>query len=195
MATNKQRKAERRVKAALTTPEWARFSCDVVDQIIKEVGLPDQAIPVDGKKYEIEGNADDPMQMALRERLTPKLRVFAYDYFHDALSTDPPTSDFFENIVRRSQDLLQALDVQTEDGKKFLHPRTLCMLGLGGWAAIEDSVFPAHLVAGKGDETRFSDLQEVLASAIDVIQTLEISARAAGKKARRKKETTTLVSG
>ncbi len=108
MATKKQKKAEQRVTTALTTPEWVRFSDDVVDQIIGEVDLPYQTILVDGKESENEVNVHDRLQMILRERLRrlilrerlkPKLRGFAYDYFHDALSTDPPTSDFFENIA------------------------------------------------------------------------------------------------
>ena len=54
MATNKQRKAEQRVTTALTTPEWVRFSYDVVDQIIGEVNLPHQTNLVDGKESENE---------------------------------------------------------------------------------------------------------------------------------------------
>ncbi len=199
MTTNRQRKAEQRIERSLKTPEWLRFSYDVVDQIIEEVGRPDQASSVDGKKSKNEGNVDDPMQLPLRKRLKlmrkrlkPKLGGFAYDYFHDAWSTDPPTRDFFKNIVQRSRALLEALGVQTEDGKKFLPIRTLSLLELGGQAAIEDSVVPAHLKTVKDDETRFLDLQKELASVIDVIQTLEISARYAGKKAKLKNKTSSL---
>ncbi len=104
MATKKQQKAKQRVKTALTTPEWVRFSYDVVDQIIGEVNLPYQTNLVDGKESENEVNVryrllmilgERLRRLILRERLKQKLRGFAYDYFHDALSTDPPISDFF----------------------------------------------------------------------------------------------------
>ena len=192
MTTKRQRKAEQRIERSLTKREWDRFSDKVVDQIIEEVGLPDQASSGDGKETENDENGDDPMQMPLRKRLKLKLGGFAYDYFHDALLADPPTRDFFKNIVQRSRALLEALGVQTEDGKKFLPIRTLSLLELGGQAAIEDSVVPAHLKTVKDDETRFLDLWKELTSVIDVIQTLEISARYAGKKAKLKNKTSSL---
>ena len=124
------------------------------------------------------------MQKPLRERLRSLLMGFTNDYFYEAWSADKPTRKFFKQIVLRSRNLLEALDVQTEKGKKFLPIRTLSLLEFGGKVAIEDSVVPGHLTTGKDNETRLQDLRNELASVIDVIETLEISARYAARRAR-----------